>query len=63
MVVFILEEIMKFCIHDWKRTEEPKHSRFSYDGMEILIAMCACKKCGKKKVRKFAGKYVEQLFD
>lgn len=53
---------MKFCIHDWKRMEEPKHSYCDYGGMEALKAMCVCKKCGKKKIRKFAGKYVGQLF-
>lgn len=53
---------MKICIHDWKRIEEPKHSHYDYSGMEVLTAMCECKKCGKKKVRKFAGKYVGQLF-
>lgn len=62
MVAFILDGIMKFYIHDWKRIEEPKHSYYDYGGMEVLKAMCVCKKCGKKKVRKFEGKLVGQLF-
>lgn len=53
---------MKFCIHDWKRIEKAKHAYYDYGGMEVLTAMCMCKKCGKKKVRKFAGKLVGQLF-
>lgn len=53
---------MRFCIHDWKRIEKPKHSYWNYGGMEVLTAMCVCKKCEKKKVRKFAGKYAGQLF-
>lgn len=53
---------MRFCIHDWKRIENPKHSHYDYGGMEVLTAMCQCEKCGKKKVRKFSGKYVGQLF-
>lgn len=53
---------MRFCLHDWKRIEEPKHKGWSYDGLEKLTAMCVCKKCEKKAERQFAGKYVGQLF-
>lgn len=44
---------MTFCIHDWKRTEEPKYSYIDYSGIRVFTAMCRCKKCGKKKKRKF----------
>lgn len=53
---------MIFCIHDRKRIEEPKHSHYDYSGIQVLTAMCQCKKCGKKKVRKFTGKNIGQLF-
>lgn len=44
---------MRFCIHDWKRTEEPKPYYTDYSGIRAFIAMCQCRKCGKKKKRKF----------
>ena len=47
---------MKFCIHEWKRIEEPKFSHFDYSGIRVMTAMCECAKCGKKKIRKFEGK-------
>lgn len=53
---------MKFCRHDWKRIEKPKHQKWNYSGQEVLIAMCVCSKCGKKEERQFAGKYAGQLF-
>ncbi len=53
---------MRFCIHDWKLTEEPKPSYTDYSGIRVFTAMCQCKKCGKIKIRKFTGKYAGQLF-
>lgn len=53
---------MKICICDWKQIEKSKHSYWDYSGMEVLTSMCQCKKCGKKKLKKFAGKYAGQLF-
>ena len=53
---------MKFCIHEWKRIEEPQFSHFDYSGIKVMTAMCECTKCGKKKIRKFEGKPIGQLF-
>lgn len=53
---------MKFCIHDWKRIEEPQFSYFDYSGFRVMTVMCECTKCGNKKIRKFEGKPLGQLF-
>lgn len=59
---FYFGGIMRFCVHDWKRIEKVKHAYYDYGGIEVLTAMCVCKKCGKKKVCKFSGKHVGQIF-
>lgn len=53
---------MGFCLHEWKRIEEPKFVYWNIDlGMQVLGAMCKCQKCGKRKMRKFEGYMVGSL--
>lgn len=51
-----------FCIHDWKKTEEPKFLHFNIDtGAKVFGTKYQCKKCGKKKTRKFEGPILNSL--
>ena len=53
---------MKVCFHEWEITSNPKHLRYDQSGMEVVIAMCKCKKCLKVKRKKFIGHIVGNLF-
>lgn len=51
------------CIHEWERIGEYEFAYYTVDGIKISTALCQCKKCGKKKSRKYMGHAVGNLFE
>lgn len=42
------------CFHSWEKTESwPIRTYFDYFGFKVSLFPCKCKKCGKRKVKKF----------
>lgn len=45
---------MKWCKHEYEKIEEkPNYDYFDYSGFHVGVFLCRCKKCGKKRERKF----------
>lgn len=43
-----------FHMHEWvKITEAPIYDYWDYSGFHVGIFPCECKRCGKKRKRKF----------
>lgn len=55
---------MKRCSHIYEKlSDKPLYDYFDYSGFHVGVFICKCKKCGKKKERKFlADKQVGELF-
>ncbi len=53
---------MKFCMYDWEPIEEKRWCNVDCSGYKVLVAMCQCKNCGRKEMRKFEGMFSSQLF-
>lgn len=41
------------CNHDWEKLGYPIDTYIDYSGIRVYLIMCKCKKCRKRKVRKF----------
>lgn len=52
---------MKLHIHDYEQIGKPRHLHYDCSGVEVLVAPCKCKICGKKKDKKFIGHIIGQL--
>ena len=45
---------MKLCVHEYEKvSDKPVQDYFDYSGYHVGVFLCRCKKCGKKKERKF----------
>ena len=43
-----------FCTHEWvKITKDPSYSYWDYSGFHVGVFLCICKRCGKKRKRKY----------
>lgn len=40
------------CNHNWVLIEKPRHLKYNYSGLEVVIGKCRCTKCKKIKDRK-----------
>lgn len=50
------------CKHEWKKIEKT-NDYFDYSGFHVAVYLCKCKKCGKKKEKKFSHeKQIGDLF-
>lgn len=46
---------MLMCNHNWVLIEKPRHLKYDYSGLEVVIGKCRCTKCKKIKDRTCQG--------
>lgn len=54
---------MLMCNHNWVLIEKPRHLKYDYDGLEVVIGKCRCTKCKKIKDRKMIGHQIGNIFE
>ena len=54
---------MLMCNHNWVLIEKPRHLKYDYSGLEVVIGKCRCTKCKKIKDRKMIGHHIGNIFD
>lgn len=56
-----MDQIM--CNHNWVLLEKPRHLKYDYSGLEVVIGKCRCTKCKKIKDRKMIGHQIGNIFE
>ena len=54
---------MPMCNHNWVLIEKPRHVKYDYSGLEVVIGKCRCTKCKKIKDRKMIGHQIGNIFE